>query len=149
MSTTLLKRAAAVGVSAAALALLPLGGASAATNAVNTFQNQGTGRCIDDTSNGFRTWDCNNSAAQQWNVHKWADGTVQLRNLNTGRCMYDGDQGFKTATCDSSTNQSWFVRHWNDGTIELKNQATNKCIDDSNLGFRTLGCNTGVYQSWY
>ncbi|GLP67025.1 MULTISPECIES: RICIN domain-containing protein [unclassified Streptomyces] len=148
MSLATLGRIAALGTTATALALLPLSTASAA-DAINTFKNQATNRCIDDTGNGFRTWDCNGSNAQNWIVHRWNDGTVQLKNVNTNRCMFDSDQGFKTLDCDSSPNQSWYVKKWADNTIELKNQATNRCIDDSNVGFRTLGCNAGTYQSWF
>ncbi|MEU5110876.1 RICIN domain-containing protein [Streptomyces longwoodensis] len=83
-------------------------------------------------------------------MHKWNDGTVQLKNANTNRCMFDSnDQGFTTRPCDSSANQSWYVHRWADNTLELKNQATTRCIDDSNLGFRTLGCNAGQFQSWF
>ncbi|MFJ7087517.1 hypothetical protein ACIQU8_30310 [Streptomyces griseus] len=31
-----------------------------------SFQNQATGRCIDDSSLGFRTWACNDTAFQSW-----------------------------------------------------------------------------------
>lgn len=148
MLVSTLIRAAALGTSVAAFTFLPATTASAA-DAINTFKNQATNRCIDDTDRGFRTWDCNGTNAQNWIVHKWNDGTVQLKNVNTNRCMYDSDQGFKTLSCDSSPNQSWYVRHWADGTLELKNQATNRCIDDSNVGFRTLGCNAGTFQSWF
>ncbi|MBD0841790.1 MULTISPECIES: RICIN domain-containing protein [unclassified Streptomyces] len=147
ISSTLV-RAAALGTSVAALAFLPATTASAA-DVINTFKNQATNRCIDDTNQGFRTWSCNDSNAQKWIVHKWNDGTVQLKNVNTNRCMYDSDQGFKTLPCDDSRNQSWYVKKWADNTIELKNQATNRCIDDSNVGFRTLGCNAGTFQSWF
>ena len=85
MSISTLIRAAALGTSVAALAFLPATTASAA-DAVNTFKNQGTNRCIDDTNQGFRTWDCNGTPAQNWIVHTWRDGTVQLKNANTNRC---------------------------------------------------------------
>ena len=38
-----------------------------AADPIQTFQNQNTGRCIDDTnSGGFRTFPCNGTPAQQW-----------------------------------------------------------------------------------
>jgi hypothetical protein len=65
MSVSVLTRVAALGVSAAAIALLPAATASAA-DAVNTFKNQATNRCIDDSSAGFRTWACNSGQNQSW-----------------------------------------------------------------------------------
>ncbi|MFF1615790.1 RICIN domain-containing protein [Amycolatopsis sp. NPDC058278] len=81
-------------------------------DAVNTFKNQATGRCIDDSSAGFRTWTCNTSTNQKWNVHIWGDGTRQLKNQATGRCIDDSSAGFRTWTCwpgsdPNSANQSW------------------------------------------
>ncbi|MFJ3326056.1 RICIN domain-containing protein [Streptomyces griseus] len=115
-----------------------------------SFQNQATGRCIDDTDNGFRTWSCNGSYAQKWNIISWTDGTRQLRSVNTARCMEDTDNGFRTVqTCNSSREQSWWVKVWNDGSIRFQNQATGRCIDDSSLGFRTWACNDTAFQSWF
>lgn len=115
-----------------------------------SFRNQATGRCIDDTDNGFRTWSCNGSNAQKWNVISWNDGTRQLRSVNTARCMEDTANGFRTVqTCNSSPEQSWWVKVWNDGSIRFQNQATGRCIDDSSLGFRTWACNDTAFQSWF
>ncbi|MEU9851693.1 RICIN domain-containing protein [Streptomyces sp. NPDC047974] len=117
-------------------------------DAVQSFQNQATGRCMDDTDNGFRTWSCNGSSPQRWNVRVWGDGTRELKNINTGRCIEDTDSGFRTAVCNSSREQSWWVQVWNDGTVRFQNQHTSRCIDDSSLGFRTWACNSLPYQSW-
>lgn len=120
-----------------------------ADDAIQSFRNQATGRCMDDTDNGFRTWSCNGSSPQLWTVHTWDDGTRQLRNINTGRCVEDTDNGFRTVgTCSSSPEQSWWVKVWADGTVRFQNQATLRCIDDSSLGFRTWACNDTPYQSW-
>ncbi|GGR27105.1 RICIN domain-containing protein [Streptomyces netropsis] len=120
-----------------------------ADDVVQSFRNQATGRCMDDTNNGFRTWSCNGSTPQKWSVHVWGDGTRQLRSLNTGRCVEDTDNGFRTvATCNSNPEQSWWVKAWGDGTVRFQNQATMRCIDDSSLGFRTWACNDTPYQSW-
>ncbi|MGK5637127.1 RICIN domain-containing protein [Streptomyces sp. URMC 126] len=136
-----------------AASLIPAPGALAApagtTDVVQSFRNQATGRCIDDTNQGFRTWSCNGSTPQKWSVHVWGDGTRQLRSVNTGRCVEDTDNGFRTVgSCGSAPEQSWWVKVWGDGTVRFQNQATGRCIDDSNQGFRTWACNDSPYQSW-
>jgi hypothetical protein len=155
---------ATMAVTGATTAFADTGKTSPSANAtvldvVNTFKNQATARCIDDSSAGFRTWTCNSSANQQWNVHVWGDGTRQLKSQATGRCIDDSSAGFRTWTCwpgsnPSSANQSWYVTAWGDGTIQFKNQATGRCIDDSAAGFRTWTCWPGsnpssANQSWY
>lgn len=129
-------------------ALAAAGAPARADDAIQSLRNQATGRCMDDTSNGFRTWSCNGSSPQLWNVHVWGDGTRQLRNNNTGRCIEDTDNGFRTVNCNSSPEQSWWVKVWGDGTVRFQNQHTQRCIDDSSLGFRTWACNDTQYQSW-
>ncbi len=139
-------------LAAGAPSVSPSAGAVALANPgdAQSFQNQATGRCIDDTDNGFRTWSCNGSNAQKWNIISWNDGTRQLRSVNTARCMEDTDNGFRTVqTCNSSREQSWWVKVWNDGSIRFQNQATGRCIDDSSLGFRTWACNDTAFQSWF
>ncbi|MCX4846451.1 RICIN domain-containing protein [Streptomyces sp. NBC_00893] len=121
-----------------------------AADATQSFRNQATGRCMDDTDDGFRTWSCNGSNPQLWDVKVWDDGTRQLRNVNTGRCVEDSDNGFRTVgTCGSTPEQSWWIKVWDDGTVRFQNQATLRCIDDSSLGFRTWPCNDAPYQSWF
>ncbi|GAA2629835.1 RICIN domain-containing protein [Streptomyces vastus] len=127
--------------------------------APQTFKNQVTARCMDDSDRGFRTVGCHGRATQQWNVHVWNDGTRQLKNVATGRCIDDSSAGLRTWTCwpgsDSrSKNQSWYVHRWNDGSIQFKSQATSRCIDDSSAGLRTWTCWPGSdsrskNQSWF
>ncbi|MEV4440763.1 RICIN domain-containing protein [Streptomyces sp. NPDC049577] len=121
-----------------------------ATDAIQTFRNQATGRCMDDTTNGgFRTWSCNGSGPQKWNVHVWNDGTRQLRNINTGRCIEDTDNGLRTVICNSSPEQSWWIKVWNDGTVRFQGQVTGRCLEDSDgSGFRTWACDSSPNQSW-
>jgi hypothetical protein len=122
---------------------------SPAADVTQTFQNQNTGRCIDDTDQGFRTFSCNGSPAQQWRVHVFNDGTRRLQNVNTGRCMFDSDGGFRTVSpCDAGTNQSWFIDHPG-GQVAFRNQATQRCIDDTDQGFRTFSCNGTGPQQWH
>ncbi|MFJ2607894.1 RICIN domain-containing protein [Streptomyces sp. NPDC087425] len=124
--------------------------AARAADATQGFRNQATGRCMDDTDAGFRTWSCNGSGPQLWDVKVWGDGTRQLRNVSTGRCVEDSDDGFRTVgTCGSSPAQSWWVKVFADGTVRFQNQATLRCVDDSSLGFRTWPCNDTPYQSWF
>jgi Ricin-type beta-trefoil lectin domain len=127
------------------------GGVSPAADPIETFQNQNTGRCIDDTDNGgFRTFACNGTRPQQWRVHVFNDGTRRLQNVNTGRCMFDSNGGFRTVTCDTSTNVSWFIDHPATGQIAFRNQNTGRCIDDTdNGGFRTFSCNGTRPQQWH
>ncbi|MET9415679.1 RICIN domain-containing protein [Streptomyces klenkii] len=133
------------------VATVPMASAApaGAEDVVQSFRNQATGKCMDDTNNGFRTWSCNGSTPQKWSVHVWGDGTRQLRSANTGRCVEDTDNGFRTVgSCSSAPEQSWWVKVWADGTVRFQNQATLRCIDDSNQGFRTWACNDSPYQSW-
>jgi hypothetical protein len=125
--------------------------AAPAADPVQTFQNQNTGRCIDDTNQGFRTFPCNGSPAQRWSVHVFNDGTRRLQSANTGRCMFDSDTGFHTVSpCDTSRNQSWFIDHPAPGQIAFRNQATQRCIDDTDQGgFRTFSCNSTRPQQWH
>jgi hypothetical protein len=124
--------------------------AAHAADPIVSYSNQGTGKCIDDTPAGFRTWTCNGTNAQRWIVHTWADNTVRFQNVNTGRCMEDTPSVFRTSPCNSSEAQSWWVTYWNDGTRRFMNQATGACIEDSwLLGLRTPNCDSSVWESWY
>ncbi|GIH10007.1 hypothetical protein Rhe02_80740 [Rhizocola hellebori] len=136
----------AVAVAAAVFVEAP---AAQAADPIWSYSNQGTGKCIDDTPAGFRTYNCNGTNAQKWIVHSWNDGTVRFQNVNTGRCIYDGNQGFRTLTCNSSTNQSWWVVYWADNTRRFQNQATGYCMEDSILGLRTVNCDSSQWESWY
>src|SRR4051812_19944208 len=114
----------------------PAGGLSAGTagtaigtrvDPVHIYQNQATGRCMDDSANGLRTRTCNGTYAQQWIVHRWDDGTYRFQNRATGRCIDDSANGLRTLPCNMSPNQSWIVNRWADGTRRYKNQATGRC----------------------
>lgn len=120
-------------------------------DAVETFKNENTLRCIDDSvSYGLRSFGCNGLSYQQFNVHVWNDGTRELKNLNTGRCVDDsGTYGLRAYPCNSSTYQSWWILRFSDGSIGFQNQNTGRCIDDSlSYGLRSFGCNSLSYQRW-
>ncbi|MFC8194099.1 RICIN domain-containing protein [Streptomyces sp. NPDC057298] len=117
--------------------------------AVNTFQSLGTYRCMDDSNLGFRTFPCNGTDFQKWNVHVFNDGTRRFQNLATGRCLYDGPAGFSTQFCGSSEAVSWYIVRHHEVRLTFRNQYTDRCIDDSDdSGFRTTRCNGGLYQDW-
>lgn len=120
-------------------------------DAVETFQNENTLRCMDDsTTYGLRAFSCNGLSYQEFNVHVWNDGTRELQNINTGRCVDDSTTyGLRAYPCNSSTYQSWWILHFSDGSIGFQNQNTGRCIDDSaSYGLRAFGCNSLNYQRW-
>lgn len=121
-----------------------------AQDAVQTFANNYTGSCLDDSDAfGLRTIPCNGTSFQKWNVHVWNDATRELKNLATGRCLDDNGIDLRTVACNSMTYQSWFVEGRGWGKIALRNQFTNKCLDDSVYGLRTIGCQDGnTHQNW-
>lgn len=130
---------------------------SASADSTQTFKNQWTKKCLDDSNYGVRTFTCNGTKFQQWIVHVWKDQTRQLRSNSTGKCLDDSSLGLRTFNCwpgsDSRSKfQSWYVHRWNDGTIQFRNQSTGRCLDDSSgSGLRTVKCYAGgsKYQSWY
>jgi hypothetical protein len=113
-----------------------------------TFKNQATGHCMDDSSNGWRAVGCNGTSHQAFDVKAWSDGTRELRNVYTGRCVDDSSNGFRTHACNQSIWQSWTVKNWGDGTIRFQNQGTGRCIEDGGSGFRTASCNDSQNESW-
>ncbi|SHG81355.1 RICIN domain-containing protein [Streptoalloteichus hindustanus] len=123
----------------------------AVAEAVNTFRNQETGRCIDDSNaHGLRAFGCNNLDFQRFQVTVWKDKTREFKNLNTNRCIDDSAaHGLRAFGCNKSRFQSWWVTRWKDGTLEFRNQETGRCIDDSHPhGLRAFGCNKSRFQSW-
>ncbi|MFF4578842.1 RICIN domain-containing protein [Streptomyces sp. NPDC001373] len=163
-------RTTAVGMRSAALAcvLLAVGAAAhapafaagseaaraAAADTVQTLRNEATSACLDDSEYGVRTHACLGNDHQKWNVHRWADGTRELRNLKTGRCLTDHPVGqARPHPCDKAKDQSWIVHRYPDGAVELKNQQTGRCLDDSPAHhLRTFPCGThgqrSAYQTW-
>ncbi len=121
-------------------------GPAQAADPIFTYQNQITNRCMDDTSQGFRTWPCNDTNPQRWIVHAWADGTYRFQNVNTGRCIDDSSQGFRTWPCNSGQNQSWFVTVFKGNERQFQNQATGRCITDE--PFTVTACTASDYQRW-
>ncbi|MFD0264989.1 RICIN domain-containing protein [Streptomyces sp. NPDC127106] len=127
---------------------------TAAADTVQTLRNDATSACLDDSEHGVRTYTCLGNDHQKWNVHRWADGTRELRNIKTGRCLTGGPAGQVTPyPCDKAKDQSWFVHRYPDGAVELRNQQTGLCLDDSPAHhLRTFACGThsqkSPYQTW-
>lgn len=120
------------------------------TTATQTFRNRATGKCVEGTNIAYSNT-CTYDWEQEWYVHRWADGTRQLKNVYSGLCLTGQDDGWGMGSCNSSTDQSWFVRSFSNG-IELRNQRNGKCLDDSaQHGLRTYPCSTTPqpYQLWY
>lgn len=125
-------------------------------DSVQTFKNQGDGRCIDDTpSGGLRTWPCNGTNPQKWYVHVWGDGSRRLKSYFTAWCIDDStSHGLRAIGCHGSTDpdiahQKWIVKKWADGTIRFQNQATRRCMEDHGGPLVPASCNDGQLQSWY
>lgn len=126
--------------------------AAPAANATGTWSlsNQWSGNCLDDTSSGFRMWECNTTNPQKWIQLDWGDGTVRFQNVNTGRCIDDtNDFGLRTWGCNDGQNQSWWVKLWNDGTRRYQNQGTGLCLYDSTSGISRAVCSSSQAASWY
>lgn len=132
---------------------------SASADSVQTFKNQATKRCLDDSGKGLRTVGCNGKITQKWNVHVRGDKSRQLKSIGTGDCLDDSSKGLRSFGCHpgSSANtkfQSWRVVQFQDGTIRFQNKATARCLDDSSKGLRTFKCHPGSsaaskFQSWF
>ncbi|WUI01300.1 RICIN domain-containing protein [Spirillospora sp. NBC_00431] len=139
------RRVAGMGVAAVTGAtVLSVAWAPAANaDTVTRWKNQETGRCMYTTS-------CDLPGYGLFNVHRWRDGTYELKWIRNGTCLDDSALGFRVYPCNATKFQSWYLHRWNDGTTQIKNQATGRCIDDSREhGLRTFTCNTSRYQSWY
>ncbi|MEU3957607.1 RICIN domain-containing protein [Streptomyces achromogenes] len=118
-----------------------------AADPVQTFRNLATGRCLDDSSAGVRTFGCNQMDFQKWEVHVFQDNTRRLRNIATGQCLASGGGRLTMRGCDSSREVSWLVGRGGGG-LTFKNQASGTCLDDSSIGLRLFACNQLNFQAW-
>lgn len=114
---------------------------------ISQWQNKGTGRCLDDSSLGLRTFPCNGLVFQQWRTRQFDFVYIEFYNNNTGRCLDDSDFGLRTVSCNGGGWQYWVVRNTSSG-IEIQNRYTLRCLDDSGAGLRTYSCNGGIWQRW-
>ncbi|MFE5191366.1 lectin [Streptomyces sp. NPDC056628] len=125
-------RRGAVGTALAALLLAPLTSLPAHAAAQATGQITGLGgKCLDvagaATANGtaVQLYDCNGTAAQQWNVG--SDGTIRA----LGKCLDVASAGTADGTrvqlwdCNGSAAQRWNVTTARD----IVNPQANKCLD--------------------
>jgi hypothetical protein len=136
-------------------ALGAIGAPAAHADVDTTFQNQETGGCLTwlrERYSFVHVQVCGADARNQvWSVHRWRDGTIEIRSLVDGQCLDDSDAfGTRMFGCNATPFQSWYPHTWNDGTIQLKNQATGRCLDYSHAYLlRTYTCNASTFQSWY
>ncbi|MFF1446985.1 glycoside hydrolase family 19 protein [Streptomyces sp. NPDC058274] len=109
------------------LSVLPASPAAAATGQISGL----AGKCIDvagaSSANGtaVQLYDCNGSAAQQWNVG--SDGTIRAlgKCLDvTGNSTADGAQ-LQLWDCSGGANQKWAVSSAQD----IVSISANKCVD--------------------
>ncbi|MCP2337437.1 RICIN domain-containing protein [Actinomadura rupiterrae] len=125
---------------------------SAYADTTTKWQRQDSEVCIGagSAANPVLTAWCFINADIRYNVHRWRDGTYELKSLGSGQCLDDSNAyGLRVFTCNATQYQSWWLHRWNDGTTQLKNQATGRCVDESpEFGVRSYPCNATVFQSW-
>ncbi|MFE6647968.1 RICIN domain-containing protein [Nocardioides sp. NPDC057772] len=130
------------------------GSATPASAATQTYRNEATGLCLEDTTTEPRTAACAGVSTQQWIVKVWNDGTRRFQNGRTGECLHaqlgtgTGVIFLRSLPCNDSQQQSWWIKRWADGTIRFQNQAYGWCIRDPYVG-SLEECNTSENQSWY
>ena len=131
-----------------ATGLPPSATAADTAQEVSTFRNRVTGRCLDDSGAGLRTFTCKGLNSQQWLNTVDGSGHRILRNLNTGRCLDDSRAGLRTVPCNGLNSQKWTITTYDKGLV-LANHETKRCVDDSSAGLRSFTCNGLRLQRWY
>lgn len=88
------------------------------------YQNNDTGRCLDDSNSrfGLRTFMCQRDGGPYMLFQAWADSGMvagnpfiqRLQNLSTGRCLYDapGLTKPRSMTCIQHTAANWKTQAW-------------------------------------
>lgn len=114
---------------------------------VNTIKNRSTGRCIDDSSIGLRSFSCNGLQYQRFLTTQIGFADFTLTNQATLRCLDDSSYGLRSIGCNGGTYQKWYLQDNGNG-VEVRNTQTNRCIDDSSYGLRSFSCNGLQYQRW-
>jgi predicted chitinase len=134
------------------LSVLPASPAAAATGQISGL----AGKCVDvagaGTANGtaVQLYDCNGTAAQQWNVG--ADGTVRAlgKCLDvTGNSTASGAQ-LQLWDCNGGPNQKWVVT----AARDIVNPQADKCVDvtgnnsANSTRLQIWTCTGGANQKW-
>jgi hypothetical protein len=115
--------------------------ASAAEEAIETYQNVATGACVDDSwEYGLRGASCNYDVWQQWTVIDLGSNVRQFRSRATGQCLSDDSYTLSTETCTNSEYQRWYV--YSSNSVVFQSLYTRECLDDSSWGLRTVPCTT-------
>ncbi|MFI0404555.1 RICIN domain-containing protein [Actinomadura sp. 3N508] len=145
------RRAAGLGLAVVTAATaMSVAAPAAHADTVTKWQRQNSNICLGGEGRiGLNVY-CDINADIRWNVHRWQDGTYELRHIASNMCLDDSNAyGLRAFPCNKMTYQSWWLHRWRDGTTQIKNQATLRCLDQSSYGMRTYPCNATVYQSWW
>jgi hypothetical protein len=115
------------------------------------FRNVHTGRCIDDSDIGLRSFSCNGGVFQLWDMDFTGPagaGWWSIRSHATGACLQDLDSGLFGGACDGGIRESWKFFD-NNGNTVIQNVDTGRCLDDSvGPGLRSFPCNGLNFQDW-
>ncbi|WP_434595680.1 RICIN domain-containing protein [Streptomyces sp. A5-4] len=122
-------------------------GAPPAVDSIQTFKNQGSGRCIGDSSRGLLPERCDGTKFQKWNVSHVGAYSV-LRNVATNACIDDSHHGLRAHPCNDQDYQKWLAVGDGTGAISLGNKKTRKCLDDSVSRLTAEECKDGAFQLW-
>jgi hypothetical protein len=161
----MIRRRAKLGALAAvttAAAALTVSAAPASAQFEAQYQNQETEGCLSYHEIRSRPYagHCKFNGDSVFKVHKWRDGTVQLKTRYEllgypNRCLDDSRHGLRLfAPCwpgksRYSRYQSWYRHYLGYGRhFTFRNQATGRCLDDSPRGLRTFPCNGTSWQTW-
>lgn len=115
-------------------AVLSWSAGTASADTVQTFRNRATNQCLDDSNEfGLRTFPCNGLDYQNWNVHRYNDGTFQFRNKHTGSCLgvYKHPNGSwvpEAGTCRVSQSYSWYSRRVSNGIRLYSEVIDTRCL---------------------
>jgi hypothetical protein len=117
--------------------------------AINTFRNQASKRCLDDSfAYGPRPYLCNGLDFQKWSVRVHDDLSREFRNVNTGRCLGADRTGQVYAGGCGNRQTSWAITRWSDGTMQFQNMESDGCLMDT-VWLSATGCDASEEQSWY
>lgn len=133
---------------AAAAVVLSVAGPAAAVASGQPVWNGHTNRCLEDSNSaGLRTYTCNGSDYQKWQISSPNGADVILRNAVTGNCLDDSySGGLRMYACNNLEYQNWDASYG----YRLRNEHTNYCLDDSwSSGLRAITCNGLNYQDWH
>ena len=111
----------------------PAAASTPAPNIVSTFQNAGTGLCLNNTAatpvnpSIVQGSVCNDQLSEVWSFAGSNNASV-LRNVATGSCLTSNSIGdVSTTACGSTTVHEWFVAG-SGGPV--RDVMTGRCLED-------------------